>query len=431
MFDRATLSRFTYSRSDIAQTITKDDIQVLRQLAQRVAQNAARGIQEEKRKAWYKINALQSEKPVIFCDPENGWNEIITPQDLKCVNPLMRRWEFTLRKEIFWAESMGDDKVVDAYFNIPYSCEISTWGIVEKRTGGENGGAYHWDAPLKSYESDLAKLRYPELKVDFETTRKAVAIAEEIFHGILTVRIKSLWWWTMGLTMTATALRGLEQIMWDMYDHPEDLHKFMTFLRDGHLKLIDYVERNNLLTLNNDNTYIGSGGFGFTDELPQKGFDGRSVRTADLWGFAESQETVGVSSDMFEEFIFPYQLSLTERFGLNCYGCCEPLDKRWHVVKHIPRLRRVSVSAWADFEKMAEYLGSHYIYSFKPIPTDLAVPVIDEGRIRAYLRRILEITRGCQIEIIMKDNNTIGKNPQNVINWCRIAREESERIAGG
>jgi hypothetical protein len=26
----------------------------------------------------------------------------------------------------------------------------------------------------------------------------------------------------------------------------------------------------------------------------------------------------------------------------------------------------------------------------------------------------------------MKDNHTIGGNPQNVIDWCRIAREEAE-----
>jgi hypothetical protein len=31
------------------------------------------------------------------------------------------------------------------------------------------------------------------------------------------------------------------------------------------------------------------------------------------------------------------------------------------------------------------------------------------------------------VEAIMKDNHTIGNNPQNVIRWCRIAREEAER----
>jgi hypothetical protein len=131
---------------------------------------------------------------------------------------------------------------------------------------------------------------------------------------------------------------------------------------------------------------------------------------------------------MFEEFVFPYQVPILDRFGLNCYGCCEPLHSRWHVVKRFPRLRRVSVSPWADAAKMAEFLGADYIYSYKPSPADLARETLDEDRIRAELRHILEITRPCRVEVIMKDNHTIGNNPQNVIRWCRIAQEEAARI---
>ena len=150
----------------------------------------------------------------------------------------------------------------------------------------------------------------------------------------------------------------------------------------------------------------------------------------DMWGFCESQETVQVSPEMFEEFVFPYQMPIMERFGLNCYGCCEPLDKRWRVVEQFPRLRRLSVSAWADFEKMAEQLGADYIYSVKPAPADLALPKIDEDRIRRELRELLRITKGCRVEVIMKDNHTIGKNPENVTRWCQIAQEEAAACGG-
>ena len=130
---------------------------------------------------------------------------------------------------------------------------------------------------------------------------------------------------------------------------------------------------------------------------------------------------------MFEEFVFPYQKPILGRFGLNCYGCCEPLHSRWHVVKQFPRLRRISVSPWTDLEKMAEYLGNRYIYSMKPSPSDIAQPRIDKDGIRKQLRRALEITKGCVVEIIMKDNHTIGKRPENVIEWCRVAKEEAQR----
>jgi hypothetical protein len=147
-----------------------------------------------------------------------------------------------------------------------------------------------------------------------------------------------------------------------------------------------------------------------------------------MWGFAESQETVGVSPGMFAEFVFPYQLAILERFGLNCYGCCEPVDSRWHILKEIPRLRRVSVSPWANLPAMAEMLGDAYICSIKPNPADLAMDTFDEDRIRANLREALSITRHCHTEIIMKDNHTIRNDPQRVIRWARIAKEEAHRL---
>ena len=211
----------------------------------------------------------------------------------------------------------------------------------------------------------------PTVQVNFEATQHLLDLAQDILGDLLTVRLRTNWWWTLGMTMKVAFLRGLEQMMYDMMDNPQLIHRFMSILRDGTLSLLDYLERENLLSLNNDGTYVGSGGLGWCRELPQPDFDGR-VRMIDMWGFAESQETVGISPSMFAEFIFPYQLPLLERFGLNCYGCCEPLHGRWSIIKEIPRLRRVSVSPWANVPKMAEMLGADYIFSRKPSPADLA-----------------------------------------------------------
>jgi hypothetical protein len=134
---------------------------------------------------------------------------------------------------------------------------------------------------------------------------------------------------------------------------------------------------------------------------------------------------------MFAEIIYPYQAPVHARFGMNCYGCCEALESRWPVVKNIPNLRRVSVSAWADEPKMAEFLADRFIYSRKPNPADLATPVLNEEAARRSLRTTLEATRGgCVVELVMKDNHTIAKNPRNVVRWVEIAREEIERLYG-
>jgi len=409
---------------DIA--ISVKDRGILVTLAERVASCAADPINAVKRDLWYRHNTLESTRPVIFCDPENGWGEIITERDLACEGDIARTWEMTLRKELFWSESMGDDRVVTGIFDVPHVYEESDWGMREKIIGGQDGGSYVWDPPLKNWEEDFGRLRSPSITVDHEATDRLYSLACGLFDGVLDVRVGNPWWWTLGMTWTLVNLRGLMRIMYDCYDYPGELKRLMAFLRDGTLAKLDYLERNGLLRLNNDGTYVGSGGFGWTRELPAPGYREGCVRTADMWGFCESQETSTWSPEMFGEFIFPYQLPILERFGLNCYGCCEPLDKRWHIVRRIPRLRRVSVSPWADTAVMAEMLGSGYIYSLKPLPTDIAVRVIDEDRIRKNLRRVIETCRGTRLEIIMKDNHTIGKNPDNVIRWCAIAREEAD-----
>ena len=389
---------------------------------------AARPIENIKRQLWYRHNALEATRPVIFCDPENGWNEIIPPDRLICQGQLARQWEYRLRKEIFWGKEMGDDRVLEPFFDIGHVRPDLDWGLTETRIGGSDGGAYRWEAPVKT-EADLERLHYPKVDIDFQEINRQVDLAKETFGDHLKVRVKNAWWWSVGMTRTLANMRGLEQIMYDMLDAPGLIHRLMAFLRDGTIAFLNTLEQENLLCLNNDGTYVGSGGFGWTHELPAVDFQGH-VRLCDMWGFAESQETVSISPSMFAEFVFPYQLSILERFGLNCYGCCEPLDSRWSVVSQLPRLRRVSVSPWSNYATMAERLGDRYIYSMKASPTDLAMPTFDEERIRSELRRALQITRQCRVEVIMKDNHTICHDPRRVTRWVEIAHEEAETSQG-
>ncbi len=409
-------------------TISPAERAVLRDLAVRVAELAARPIEAQKRDLWYRHNALAATRPVIFCDPENGWNEIVPPAELRCQGQLARLWEMRLRKEIYWGDAMGDDYTIQPCFDVfhVHAGGIEEWGLKETLVGGEDGGSYRWESPIKSID-DIGQLHFPAVRVDHSATQRLAGLAQEIFDGLLAVRVRTNWWWTLGMTMRAAFLRGLSQLMFDLVDNPDLVHRLMATLRDGTLALLDDLEAQGLLSLNNDGAYVGSGGLGWSHELPQPDFAGH-VRCCDLWGFAESQETVGVSPRMFGEFIFPYQLPILSRFGLNCYGCCEPLDTRWQVVAQVPNLRRVSVSPWASIPRMAERLGDRYIFSLKPSPAVLATASIDEDAIRAGLRAAFQATRGCRVEAIMKDNHTLGHNPQNAVRWCAIARAEAERV---
>lgn len=428
--DQTALGRIATGLTPQDVILSAADKSVLQRLGERVASLAGMSEMEEKRRLWKGHNALAGTRPLVFCDPENGWNEIISDDLMECTGKLARRWEMDLRKELFWGEEMGDDRPVEASFVVPYTVLPDDWGLKTVFHHSELAdGAQSWEGPLQDYDRDFPKLRAPRVQVDWETTRGCLALAQEVFGTTLDVQLQGTWWWSLGLTLPAVMLRGLTNLLMDFAAQPDELKALLSFISNAHLQKLDELEREGLLSLNNNGTYVGSGGFGYTDELPGSDFNGQ-VRCRDLWGFAESQETVCVSPDMYAAYVFPYEQPILARFGLTCYGCCEALDARWQTVKRHHNLRRVSCSPWADLGKMAACLENKYILSLKPNPVELACEAINEEQLRAGLRRALEITRGCVVEIIMKDNHTIGKRPEHVTRWCRIAKEEALRAGG-
>jgi len=90
----------------------------------------------------------------------------------------------------------------------------------------------------------------------------------------------------------------------------------------------------------------------------------------------------------------------------------------------------VSVSPWSDTERMVEFLEDKFIYSFKANPSDIASEKIDASSIRNKIRVNLRKTKNSILEIIMKDNHTLGKNPENITRWVRIVREEIINLHG-
>ncbi|MER3473067.1 MAG: hypothetical protein C4335_03345 [Armatimonadota bacterium] len=56
-------------------SIRRGDQRILRELAKQVAELSAHPIEQEKCERWYRHNALEPARPLVFYDPENGWNE--------------------------------------------------------------------------------------------------------------------------------------------------------------------------------------------------------------------------------------------------------------------------------------------------------------------------------------------------------------------
>jgi len=412
--------------------MTSKDRATLRGLARQIAEIAARPEQGEKRELWYAQSGLRPIRPVVFCSPEGSWVELLPDSALTCEEEDARQIERGLRMRLYAAQHFHDDQVCDDSYHVYYAIEVTDWGVRQEYLHSTTErGAYVWDAPIKT-RADLEKLRKPRVTHNTEASKRNLEVGQDLFGDILQVKQKGHLPLSAGLVDQWTYLRGINQTFVDMSDDPDMVHAGMAFLMEGTLACLEELESQGLLTLNNGNDYCGSGSFGWTRELPSPGFGSR-VRLIDLWGFADAQTMSLVSPAMHEEFVLRYQVPILERFGLNYYGCCEPLHLKLDMLKrHVPRLRRVSISPWADKRISAEKLGSGIVFCWKPNPAYVAAIQFDPELVRRDVRETIEICaqHGCPLEITIKDTHTCNHQPWRFDEWTRIAREECLRAAG-
>jgi hypothetical protein len=412
---------------------------LLRELARRVKDIAQNPVWEEKTRLWRAKNSLKKVRPLILCSlPDQAWNELIPERSLTVQDPLFRRYEWDLKKRIYRWEHLKDDEVITDKVYVPIQRHLTDWIAGRARPYSEQADQAARFCPSIIEYADLRKLRYPELTVDWPASRAHYEQVQEIFGDLLRVELGEPYYagtdsevmgWGNSLIDILCELRGMENLYCDMGSEPNFVHEAMQFLLAGTLKYLDDMERENLLRLNNNefiwasNTPLGSNGLGITDELPRAGWNPEHVTCDHLWGYFQAQELAGVSADMLEEFVLPYQAQVAQRFGLNGYGCCESNDRKWdRIIKHIPRLRELSVSHASNLEIAAEKLKGDYVFSWKPHPVEM-ITMFDELLLRQKLKRAFDITRECCLIVCLRDTQTLDGRPERVAAWTRIALE--------
>lgn len=418
--------------------VSDHDRDILRRLAEAHVRLSEDPVNVERHEAWYRHDEGPGGRPMILAEVGGVRDDVHWTQSwtLECEGEWARRRENALRAEHYLFHVLKDDHVILPTFEVPRHIVVSDYGVkAEQQHGhaeGVNLGARRWDPPIKDLDADFDKLHPRTYSVDRDAAQAEFDAMRDLFGDILDVRFRGQYWWTMGLTWWAIDLIGLENLMIFMFDDPDGLHRLMRFLADDHIAFAKWLEEEELLFLNNEKDYIGSGSRGFTRRLPQPDKKPEDpVRLKDLWVLSESQETVGVGPAQFEEFIFPYQKDVTDHFGLVYYGCCEPVDNRYHVIRRMENLSRISVSPWADETVMADACRRDgVVYSRKPNPTQVSTEKWDEDAIRADLRKTLETARGCQLEIVMKDVHTLCNQPDRLPRWVQLARETVDEVWG-
>jgi hypothetical protein len=404
----------------------------LRRLGAEYVEIGGRDAESSKATLWRDLNDLKSKRPMVWIN-EIPWHEMNVDDELtlECVHPWARELETKLRRTIYQSRHMPGDMVVNPYIECPKVFHSTGFGIVEKvetATTDADSDIYsrHFEIQIKEPE-DIEKIRMPKITYMEKATRYRYNAMLELFDGIAEVREVGqthIWfapwdflirWW------------GIQEALMDLVMRPEMVHAIYERMVDAWMVELDQFDELNLLSLDANNTRIGSGGYGYVSDLPGDSYDPEHVHPHNMWGCSNAQIFSTVSPGMHWEFAIEHDMKWLKRFGLTYYGCCEPLDKKMDVVRRIPNLRKVAVSPWCDHKAIIKEIGDSYVMSMKPNPAVFVE--FDEAAAERQLREFLDMAKGCHVEIIMKDISTVGYKPENLWKWEAMAARLVEKYA--
>lgn len=411
--------------------LNPEEKKVLRNLAYQWAEIADLPIHKEKAGLWQKLNDLESERPMVWIN-EIPWHEMNVNDELtlRCTNEWARSQELEMRKTLYQWNHMPGDMILNPWLDCPLSIHSSDFGMMEdvdiaKTDDLNDVVSRHFNIQIKDMD-DLEKIQMPKITHNAKATERRFQVMNEIFGDILPV--KKLGQTHIWFTPWDWLIRwwGVQEAMIDLIMRPDMVHAFYEKMVQAWMIELDQFEEQNLLSLDCNNTRIGSGGYGYTKDLPGDPFDPKRVTPMNMWGCSNAQIFSDVSPEMHWEFAIEHDLKWLKRWKMTYYGCCEPLAGKGHILKRIPNLRKVSFSPWNDTKQAIEELGSDYVISRKPNPAIFIGSKFDEVQARKEIRDFLDEAKGqCHIELIMKDISTVQYDPERLWRWERICMEEA------
>ncbi|MBT3294701.1 MAG: hypothetical protein HN919_01310 [Verrucomicrobia bacterium] len=412
-------------------TISNQERDTLRRLASELAEIAALPVHAEKARLWTQLNDLDSARPMVWIN-EICWNEMNVDDELtlQCETPWARGQENGLRRRLYQWRHLPGDMVINDYLTCPLAIHSTNFGIVEDvdivKTDETSGVvSRHFNVQIQN-EDDLDKIQMPTVAHDEEATARRYTAMCEVYDGIMP--IKKVGQPHIWFTPWDFLIRwyGIEEAMMDMIDRPDFVHAAVERMVDAWMTELDQFDALNVLSLDNTNTRVGSGGYGYTRQLPGDDYDASHVHPHNMWGCSNAQIFSEVSPQMHWDFAMEHDLRWLARWGMTYYGCCEPLDGKLELLRRIPNLRKISVSPWCNSARAIEQIGADYAISRKPSPAILATDTWHPEQARADIRAFLDQANGeCHIELIMKDISTVRYEPQRLWEWASIAMQEA------
>jgi len=410
--------------------ICAKDKQTLRCLAERYSEIACLDVQKERIERYYRTNALENVRPVVLID-EVPWGEIKDESLTNACAPELGWIESHLRLALYQWAHFQVDQVVPSVFRV---AKRARWlrgigiEVKEQQIKGDTGAyisSHAYSDQLRT-EGDLAKLHPPEIVYDQAATEAALAVAREVFAGLMDVEIVGWGGLHFNIWDDVARYRGVENLLMDLSERPEFMHATARrFMEIGQAQF-KQLEEQGLLDTRPVLLHCTAA---CARELPTADCTGH-YRAKDVWGRCAAQIFGSVSPAMHDEFDLAYNQQLFKDCGLLYYGCCEPMDRKIDILrKRFKNLRKISITPWADPQRAAENMGRDYVMAAKPNPAFVASPRFDPAPVEAEITRYCKACRehGTTLEFVLKDISTIANNPENLTQWAAAVNATIDR----
>lgn len=425
---------------------TQTQVDTLRKLAATYMEIATQAKQEARREIWRRHNALQDAPVPILCSwlwsSNTEWE--LLPDECVCKEGILLFIERWLRNRIFH-DSLNDDMVLEPWLPLravlvgpggqpwgdytedgkpPYQ---NLWG--ENQEFQREGSAWKAVPFVEKEEDFLSRLHPVGHKVDEEATALRKAEAEELLGGILPVSIdrSSIYRSTYGGCDLSEALGkyiGIENLYYMVYDDPELMHKLAAFMQKAVLE--NFAQAEAAGDFPPDGTLNANVGMPYTAGMADPVCNPPGLHMNELWLFTHGQEFASMSAAMHKEFLLDYQIPILEKFKYASYGCCEDLTGKIDMLRAIPNLKRVAVAPTGDLGRCAEQIGRDYSICWRPNPACVTVS-FDEDQIARETRQGLDRSRGCVVDVMLKDIMSVGGDRSRLKRWVEIVRKEADR----
>lgn len=106
--------------------------------------------------------------------------------------------------------------------------------------------------------------------------------------------------------------------------------------------------------------------------------------------------------------------------------CCEDLTKKIDMLRKVPNLRRIAVTPWADVGKCAQQIQRDNVMSWRPNPSSTIYSDWDPALIRRTVKEATEASMGCNVDITLKDVQTVHGEAWRFKQWVKVVRDVSD-----